>query len=394
MGDTMRKTGDLNLVKEINKSIVLDYIRHQSPISRARIAELAGLTKATVSSLVNELIGSRLVQEIGAGASSGGRKPMMLLFNGTAGYSIGVDLGVDYILVVLTDLSGRIVFERRHAHTNTSVERVIDALKAAIREAADQAPASAYGIIGIGIGIPGISDGQGRVLFAPNLGWENVPLGPAIEEAFGVPVVIDNEANAGAVGELQFGTGQAADNLVYLSIGSGIGTGIVLNKELYRGSSGFSGEFGHTSIELEGKPCRCGNRGCWELYASESALLEEARKQLEDRGLDVGRLIRLAEQGDEAAIRLFERWGFYLGIGIVNIMNGINPGLIVIGGKLAEAEQWLKAPLLAAVERRSMPYPRAGMGLKFSGLGARSTVLGACSFAISKFFASTKVLVN
>lgn len=394
MGDTMRKTGDLNLVKEINKSIVLDYIRHQSPISRARIAELAGLTKATVSSLVNELIGSRLVQEIGAGASSGGRKPMMLLFNGTAGYSIGVDLGVDYILVVLTDLSGRIVFERRHAHANTSVERVIDALKAAIREAADQAPASAYGIIGIGIGIPGISDGQGRVLFAPNLGWENVPLGPAIEEAFGVPVVIDNEANAGAVGELQFGTGQAADNLVYLSIGSGIGTGIVLNKELYRGSSGFSGEFGHTSIELEGKPCRCGNRGCWELYASESALLEEARKQLEDRGLDVGRLIRLAEQGDEAAIRLFERWGFYLGIGIVNIMNGINPGLIVIGGKLAEAEQWLKAPLLAAVERRSMPYPRAGMGLKFSGLGARSTVLGACSFAISKFFASTKVLVN
>ncbi|WP_019534669.1 ROK family transcriptional regulator [Paenibacillus ginsengihumi] len=390
----MRKTGDLNLVKEINKSIVLDYIRHQSPISRARIAELAGLTKATVSSLVNELIGSRLVQEIGAGASSGGRKPMMLLFNGTAGYSIGVDLGVDYILVVLTDLSGRIVFERRHAHANTSVERVIDALKAAIREAADQAPASAYGIIGIGIGIPGISDGQGRVLFAPNLGWENVPLGPAIEEAFGVPVVIDNEANAGAVGELQFGTGQAADNLVYLSIGSGIGTGIVLNKELYRGSSGFSGEFGHTSIELEGKPCRCGNRGCWELYASESALLEEARKQLEDRGLDVGRLIRLAEQGDEAAIRLFERWGFYLGIGIVNIMNGINPGLIVIGGKLAEAEQWLKAPLLAAVERRSMPYPRAGMGLKFSGLGARSTVLGACSFAISKFFASTKVLVN
>jgi len=394
LGDTMRKTGDLNLVKEINKSIVLDYIRHQSPISRARIAELAGLTKATVSSLVNELIGSRLVQEIGAGASSGGRKPMMLLFNGTAGYSIGVDLGVDYILVVLTDLSGRIVFERRHAHANTSVERVIDALKAAIREAADQAPASAYGIIGIGIGIPGISDGQGRVLFAPNLGWENVPLGPAIEEAFGVPVVIDNEANAGAVGELQFGTGQAADNLVYLSIGSGIGTGIVLNKELYRGSSGFSGEFGHTSIELEGKPCRCGNRGCWELYASESALLEEARKQLEDRGLDVGRLIRLAEQGDEAAIRLFERWGFYLGIGIVNIMNGINPGLIVIGGKLAEAEQWLKAPLLAAVERRSMPYPRAGMGLKFSGLGARSTVLGACSFAISKFFASTKVLVN
>lgn len=394
MGDTMRKTGDLNLVKEINKSIVLDYIRHQSPISRARIAELAGLTKATVSSLVNELIGSRLVQEIGAGASSGGRKPMMLLFNGTAGYSIGVDLGVDYILVVLTDLSGRIVFERRHAHANTSVEHVIDALKAAIREAADQAPASAYGIIGIGIGIPGISDGQGRVLFAPNLGWENVPLGPAIEEAFGVPVVIDNEANAGAVGELQFGTGQAADNLVYLSIGSGIGTGIVLNKELYRGSSGFSGEFGHTSIELEGKPCRCGNRGCWELYASESALLEEARKQLEDRGLDVGRLIRLAEQGDEAAIRLFERWGFYLGIGIVNIMNGINPGLIVIGGKLAEAEQWLKAPLLAAVERRSMPYPRAGMGLKFSGLGARSTVLGACSFAISKFFASTKVLVN
>ncbi|MGO4271470.1 MarR family transcriptional regulator [Paenibacillus sp. TAF58] len=129
----MKQTGDLNLVKKINKSIVLHHIRTNSPISRARIAEITGLTKATVSSLVNELIESSVVEEIGVGESSGGRKPMMLLFNGTAGYAIGVDLGVNDILGVLTDLSGKIIREVRVQHDNASVEMVVQLLKTTIR---------------------------------------------------------------------------------------------------------------------------------------------------------------------------------------------------------------------------------------------------------------------
>ncbi|WP_166244947.1 ROK family transcriptional regulator [Paenibacillus turpanensis] len=390
----MKQTGDLHLMKRINKSIVMELIRHESPISRASIAEKTGLTKATVSSLVSELIESRLVDEIGAGESRGGRKPMLLLFNRTAGYAIGVDLGVTYITAVMTDLNGEIVNEVKIQHDNPPRDELIAELTRCIRELAERVPESAYGVVGIGIGIPGFADEEGNVLFAPNLGWEHVPLQRMLEDEFGIPVVIDNEANAGAVGEKEFGAGTRWPSLVYVSISAGIGTGIIIKEELYRGMSGFSGEIGHVSIQHDGKPCRCGNAGCWELYASEKALLDEAKEVYGQPRMKVDQLIRLAEEGDAKALALFDRLGRYLGIGIVNIINAFNPPAIIIGGRLAQAEAWLKQPLLEVVERRSLPYPRAQLEVQFSELGVRSTVLGACSFAISKFFSSTKVSVE
>jgi len=389
----MKQTGDLNLVKKINKSIVLHHIRKDSPLSRARIAEISGLTKATVSSLVNELIASNLVHEIGTGESSGGRKPMMLLFNGTAGYAIGIDLGVRYVHAVLTDLTGRIVRTYRVRHDNRDAERALEALKGCVRELQTSASMSPYGIVGIGIGIPGVSDGAGRVLFAPNLGWaEGLPLQRLLEDEFGIPVVIDNEANAGAIGEKQFGAGRDADHLVYVSIGTGIGAGLVMKGELYRGASGFSGELGHMSIQHDGGRCRCGSFGCWELYASESALLEQARLAL-GAETELEALLRLAEGGDETAVGLFERLGYYLGVGVGSIVNGYNPELVVLGGRLAAAERWLLRPLLAQLERRSLPLARGGVTVRFAELGDRSTVLGASSFAIAGFFASSSVTV-
>ncbi|SDP30307.1 ROK family protein (putative glucokinase) [Paenibacillus sp. yr247] len=390
----MKQTGDLNLVKKINKTIVLHHIRTDSPISRARIAEITGLTKATVSSLVNELIESSLVDEIGVGESSGGRKPMMLLFNGTAGYAIGVDLGVHDILAVLTDLTGKVIREKRIQHDNASAQKVIQLLKITISELIEHAPESVYGIIGIGIGVPGICDENGTLLFAPNLGWENVPLQQQVEAEFGIPVVIDNEANAGAVGEKQFGAGKDTANLVYISIGIGIGAGIIIKGELYRGATGFSGEIGHMSIQHDGPKCRCGSLGCWELYASEHALLEQARQELKSDNVDLESLLSKAEAGDEAVIALFERLGYYLGIGVVNIINGFNPEFIILGGRLAGAENWLMKPLLGLLEKRALPHPRTLLNVEFSRLHDRSTVLGASSFAVAKFFASTTVSVE
>ncbi|MGO4499185.1 ROK family protein [Paenibacillus sp. 2RAB27] len=389
----MKQTGDLNLVKKINKTIVLHHIRTDSPISRARIAEITGLTKATVSSLVNELIESSLVEEIGAGESSGGRKPMMLLFNGMAGYAIGVDLGVHDMLAVLTDLTGKVIRENRIQHHNESVEQVTQLLKTTIREFIETAPESVYGVIGIGLGVPGIVDEDGNLLFAPNLGWENVPLQSQLEAEFGLPVVIDNEANAGAVGEKQFGAGKDTANLIYVSIGMGIGAGIIIKNELYRGATGFSGEIGHISIQHDGPKCRCGSLGCWELYASEHALLEQAGKEL-GREVDLESLLTKAESGDAGVIKLFERLGYYLGVGVVNIINGYNPEFIILGGRLAGGEKWLMKPLLDLLEKRSLPHPRKQLKVEFSELRDRSTVLGAASFAVTKFFASTTVSVE
>jgi predicted NBD/HSP70 family sugar kinase len=391
----LKITGDLNLVKKINKSIVLELLQKHSPISRASVAKMTGLTKATVSTLVAELIEEHLLFEIGTGESSGGRKPVMLVFRQDAGYAVGVDLGVNYIHAVLTDLKGEIVQEKRTALKGTlSAEQILSQLKSSIRQLIGLAPQSPYGVVGIGVGVPGITDDKGTVLFAPNLGWRNVPLQQLLEEEFRMPVTIDNEANAGAVGEKEFGIGRDASNLIYISIGIGIGTGIILKNELYRGASGYSGEMGHISIQADGKPCRCGNIGCWELYASENALLEEASKLLADGKGDLEELVALADAGDAEALELFARTGRYLGVGITNIINIFNPELIIIGNRFAEVERWLGPAVRHVIDTRSLPYHRERMRLEFAGLGMRSCVTGASSFAVSRFFADRKVSLD
>lgn len=391
----MKMTGDLNLVKKLNKSIVLELLQKQSPISRASLAKLTGLTKATVSTLVAELMEENLLYEIGTGESSGGRKPVMLVFRQDAGYAIGVDLGVNYIHAVLTDLKGEIVKEVRHGlKVSTSQESVLGELKRHLRALIAAAPESPYGIVGIGIGVPGITDHQGSVLFAPNLGWRNVPLQRMLEEEFKMPVTIDNEANAGAVGEKEFGTGRGVSNLIYISIGIGIGTGIILKNELYRGTSGYSGEMGHISIQADGKPCRCGNIGCWELYASENALLEEAAHLLPDDRRELEELVALAEAGSPEAAALFERAGYYLGVGITNIINIFNPELIIIGNRFSDAERFLGESVRKVIYTRSLPYHREKLRLEFAGLGSRSSVAGASSFAVSRFFADRRISIT
>ncbi|TBL79937.1 ROK family transcriptional regulator [Paenibacillus thalictri] len=387
----MKKTGDLNLVKRMNKAIVLEYIQQHAPVSRATIASKTGLTKATVSTLVSEWIDSHMVYEIGTGESSGGRKPVMLLFHAKAGFVIGIDLGVNYIHALLTDLDGEAACEHNMTHANASVASVLEDVKACIRELLRQAPASPYGVVGIGIGIPGISDDHGNVLFAPNLGWENVPLQQEIEKEFGIPVVIENEANAGAVGEKRYGAGQDAAHLIYVSLGSGIGTGIIIKDELYRGATGFSGEIGHQSIDLNGPQCRCGNYGCWELYASEQALLESAKSSLGRSAADVDSLLQEAAQIGSAEISgLFAQLGRHLGIGLVNIVNSFNPELIIIGGRLTAAAEWLDEPIRQTMEQRLLPYPRKPLEVQFSALDSRSTVLGASTLAAGNFFGKLK----
>jgi predicted NBD/HSP70 family sugar kinase len=391
----MRITGDLNLVKKINKSIVLELLQKQSPISRASVAKQTGLTKATVSTLVAELMEDNLLYEIGTGESSGGRKPVMLVFRQDAGYAIGVDLGVNYIHAVLTDLKGEIIKEQRTGlKGGGSTENVLGELKRTLRMLIGHAPESPYGIVGIGIGVPGITDDKGTVLFAPNLGWRNVPLQRMLEEEFGMPVTIDNEANAGAVGEKEFGAGRNTSNLIYISVGIGIGTGIILRNELYRGTSGYSGEMGHISIQADGKPCRCGNIGCWELYASENALLEQAAPLLPESHCELEDLVALAEGGSPEAAALFARAGYYLGVGITNIINIFNPELIIIGNRFAEAERWLGEPVRQVINTRSLPYHREKLRLEFAGLGSRSCVAGASTFAVSRFFAERRVSVD
>lgn len=392
----MKITGDLHLMKKLNKSIILETIIAESPVSRAAISEKTGLNKATVSNLVTELIESQLVYETGPGASSGGRKPVMLLFNNEAGYAIGVDLGVNYILTMLTDLKGQIVKERRVPLTDLQYEQTLQQLIEAIRWAISSAPNSPYGIVGIGIGVPGLVDPNGLILSAPNLKWRKVDIKSAIEQEFELPVTIDNEANVGALGEKSYGEYQTARDMIYVSAGIGIGVGIVVNNTLYRGFSGFSGEMGHMTIHMDGLPCSCGNRGCWELYASENALLSRAAAYLQEQSqeLSLDALVSLAERGDEGIIQLFREVGYYLGIGIANVINTFNPELVVIGNRLSLIKPWMEASMLECVEQRSLQYHHRRVQIVFSKLAMKSAAVGAAELAIKAFFAQTKASVE
>ncbi|MGI2294602.1 ROK family protein [Paenibacillus sp. GXUN7292] len=382
-----KSTGDQALIKKINTSIVLESVLTHAPLSRAQISTLTGLNKATVSNLVQDLIDNHLVLEVGIGESSGGRKPVILHFNKNAGYAIGIDLGVNYIHGILTDLEGNVLIDRQQKLKLRDRDHIFHELSAFIEGLIKQVPESPYGLIGIGVGVPGIVDDNGIILLAPNLKWHQIELRKKLEERFALPVTIDNEANAGALGELKYGAGRDIANQVYVSVGIGIGTGLILNKELYTGASGFSGELGHMSIEYNGKLCSCGNQGCWELYASEQALLEQAAplgyESLED-------LLAATENNDEQVISLIKDAGAYLGAGIANIVNIFNPDLVIIGNRMVRAQKWLQEAVEESVAKRALPLHREKLKVQFAELQEQSAVRGAAYAAINNFFIKIK----
>lgn len=383
------KTWNHHVVKKGNKSLVLDKIKNNSPISRASVASQTGLNKGTVSSLVSDLLDDHLIYESGPGESSGGRRPVMLLFNKLAGYSIGIDLGVNYLLGVLTDLDGDIYQEKIMTFNNLSYKEIEVKLFDTIDYLISSAPPSPHGIIGIGVGVPGIVDKNGEILLAPNLNWKNINLNTILRKKYNLPIIIENEANAGAYGEKKFGAGKDFNNIIYVSAGIGIGVGLILNGSLYKGNNGFSGEFGHMTIKVDGDKCRCGNDGCWELYASEQALLKKAKKlsitMPDDEDISLNILLTLAENGNKEAILLFEDIGDYLGVGINNIINIFNPQQVIIGNRMATSKKWLEKSLNKRVVNQALWFQQTDLQIDFSELSTLSTTLGLAAFSIENF---------
>ncbi|MDN7242982.1 ROK family protein [Planococcus sp. N028] len=383
------RTWNHHVVKEGNKSIVMEMIKNESPISRAAVASQTGLNKGTVSSLVADLMDDHLIYESGPGVSSGGRRPVMLLFNESAGHSIGIDLGVDYLLGILTDLDGNIIEKKELTFKERTYEEIEKKLFDVIDLLTSVAPPSPHGIIGIGVGVPGIVDTNGNILLAPNLNWKNINLKTALETKYGLPVIIENEANAGAYGEKQFGAGKDSENIIYVSAGIGIGVGLILNGSLYKGANGFSGELGHMTIQVDGPVCRCGNQGCWELYASEQALIAKAA-QLNlplpsKKELDLAALISLAENGNQEVIELFKEAGDLLGVGINNIINTFNPQQVIIGNRMASSNEWLEESLNKRVAKQALWFQQNDLQISFSELSTLSAALGVTAFSIENF---------
>ncbi len=387
---------DTYLVKEINKSLVLETIKNHFPISRAEVNRICGLHKGTVSNIVNQLIDEHFVYETGPGKSSGGRKPVMLMFNNLAGYALGINIEIKQITGIITDLNGDVIEREQVILEAKNFNYVYEKLTNIIDLLLSKTPKSKYGIVGIGIGFPGSIDSNGNILIAPTFEWENVPLQEILHKQYQLPIIVNNEAKVGSEAEKAFGSGKDSNNLLYLSINHGIGGSHIINKEIYSGHDGIAGNVGHMSIDIHGNECSCGNFGCWQMYASVTALFEEAKKLscIDDyfnSYPNIAYLIQLAEQGETEVIELFAKIGENIGIGISNLLNIFSPDLIVIGGKMAECHEWIHEPIVNTVEKRANFYYKHHFQLKHSKLGGDCTVLGAASIGISQLLTVTKV---
>ncbi|HLE28186.1 MAG TPA: ROK family transcriptional regulator [Anaerolineales bacterium] len=393
---------DQKIVLRLNKDAALGLIRRNpSGISRAEIAEQLSVSRSTVSSIVDNFISSGLVLERGVGASRGGRRPIVLEINPDAGRVVGVDMGASHMLVVVADLRGQILCEAEDQLDIASGPEVcLRGMSGLVSETLAQAGCSLEKVRAIGVGVPGpVVAAQGIVSSPPIMpGWDGFPIRQWLEAQWRRSVMIDNDADLGALGEWTFGAGQGEANLAYIKIGTGIGCGILLDGRLYHGVLGTAGEIGHVTISQDGPPCKCGNYGCLEAMAGGRAIAQRAQMVVKagqrtalanlPPGHEItARDVALAAQaGDAISQQLLGDAGRHIGSALASLINLLNPGLILIGGGVAEAGEFILGPVQEAVQQRSLRASLQATRIAQAALGRHSVSMGAVSLALSMAF--------
>lgn len=374
--------------KQLNKELILQQIFLTSKISRNEIIENTALKKATVANLVNELLEEQLIMDAGKEESTGGRRSSLLKLNDEAGYALSIDIGVNYLTGVITNLSGTIIWKVREFIQDTSFEKYFTKILSLIKILEAHVPESRYGIIGLGLAVPGIINTDGIILNAPNLQWRNIHLLDLINEHIEYQAILNNEANAGAFAEFSHTYNQQHQNLLFISIGYGIGVGIIMNGELFLGEQGFSGENGHMIIQMDGKLCRCGRNGCWEAYASESALINEFETTLNNTGLSLEKIMEMDTNNEEVAA-LFTKMSRYIGIGLMNLIYTFNPSKIIIGNRITLLQEQLESNIKKYVHDKSSIFFKDEVEIEFSTLKENTILTGAATLAINQFLLPT-----
>ncbi len=382
-----RSEGSLASLRRLNRGRVINALREHGMVSRADIARRTGLSRSTVSSLVSDLQSDGLVverEEQGAAhGEQGGRPPILLAFDASAGAALGIDFGHSHVRVAVSDLSSNILAERAAPmDIDHAAHEGLDVALDLIGEALAEAGIERSRVIGAGLGLPGpVEHADGAVGSSAILpGWVGVAAGEEMRRRLDIPVSVDNDANLGALAELTHGAGRGATDLVYLKLSSGIGAGLILNGRLYRGAGGVAGELGHVLVDPEGAVCRCGNRGCLETAASTGALLEMLRRSHGD--LTVAAMLRLAHEGDLGCRRVIADAGRVVGSTAAFVFNLLNPQRLVVGGDLAEAGELLLSGVRESVRLAALPAAAETAAVVAGVLGERAQVLGALALAV------------
>lgn len=377
-----------SLARKYNSASILDHLRLHSPLSRASLAKYTGLTRSTVSRIIDQLLKENLIHEIGAQMESVGRPGTLIELNPAGGSAIGVEIRVDYVSVILTNFIAQILW-RKHINLPdesdlpTYLQAAEGLINAAILES------RVYGLtpLGIGVGVWGLVDIQkGEVRFAPNLKWRDVSLKKLWESRFGLTVFVENDANAAAMGEYYLGSTENVknvDDFIYLSTGIGLGGGIISAGKVFRGWIGYAGEVGHMTIYPEGELCMCGRKGCWEtLVGSRVAVRNyEART---GKLVTFEELVQFLNAGDPISRAIFTKMALALGLGIGNLVNIFYPRYIVVGGLLEQVSDFILPIARDTFAKNSLFGFQKDIRIIPSALGSDSCVLGCVALVLDE----------
>ncbi len=401
-----QSTADQVMVRELNLSLVLRLIHNDAPISRAKIAQITGLNKSTVSSLAEALIERKLIHEIGTGSTGTGRPARLLEVKANAGGIIGVEFGVDYVAVALTNFLGKILWSKNKTTSlQDKKEKTLAQTLGLAQEAISAAKKKNLEVLGMGISCPGTVDiKNGLLIFAPNLQWRNVPLRDFFYEHTALNIFVENDANAAAMAENLFGVARESKNFVLIFAGVGIGSGLFLNGDLYRGNIGYAGEIGHSPIMAEPfkAPCHCGNQGCLETYASQHAIVHRVQVSLDAGGesilsqlmkeqntcLSLALIKEAADKGDAEAIEALDETGIAMGLGIATLVSVLNPEKVVFGGPLSIIGNYLLPSIKEIVNKRSLHELRPSIEILLSNFEKDASLIGAISIVVDNIFSN------
>ncbi|MFZ1993448.1 MAG: ROK family transcriptional regulator [Solirubrobacteraceae bacterium] len=379
--------------RQMRRLRIIEALYRHPLSSRADLARHTELSRATVSTLVEELVQAGLVEEAASsgpasvGAEGGvGRPPVLLSLVSGAAFALGLDFGHQHIRVALCDLSGEpIVDDYSLAEVDHAPSESLDLAQRLVHEALHGAGVAPDRLLGVGMGLAAPINKASGNLEANGIlpGWHGIRPAAEMEARLGIPVSLDNDANLGALGEKAFGAARGVNDLVYIRLSAGIGAGLILDGQPYHGRLGVAGEVGHVLSDPHGPICRCGNRGCLETVASPVAVAALLERSLR-RPVTVPQLLELVAAGDRGARRAVAEAGEAVGQALSMVVNVLNPELVVVGGDLAQAGDILLSPIAAAIERHSVAPAAASMRVTAGMLGPRAEVLGAAALILAK----------
>ncbi|MFE7317235.1 MULTISPECIES: ROK family protein [unclassified Streptomyces] len=385
----METPGSQSSLHRANLERVVRAVRMAGSLTQAEIARSTGLSAATVSNIVRELKDGGTVEV--TPTSAGGRRARSVSLSGDAGIVVGVDFGHSHLRVAVGNLAHEVLAEEAEPiDVDASAAEGFDRAEQLVSRLIERTGVDPAKVIGVGLGVPGPIDVESGTLGSTAIlpGWSGTKPGAELSERLGVPVHVDNDANLGALGELVWGGGRGAADLAYIKVASGVGAGLVISGQIYRGPGGTAGEIGHITLDESGPVCRCGNRGCLETFTAARYVLPLLQPS-HGADLTMARVVQLAREGDPGCRRVIADVGRHIGSGVANLCNLLNPSRVVLGGDLAEAGELVLGPIRESVSRYAIPSAARQLGIVTGTLGGRAEVLGALALVLSEMGDST-----